>query len=362
MQIADASCRFTRALLTGVLLSPLCVIGVSHAQAQPQKSAPPVVVGIVQPTQGGVNRWVSLPGGIKPQQEAVLYAKVAGYLRSIGVDKGDSVKAGATLAVLETPELSADLSRYRAENDAAKVEYERMQQAIRQAPDLVMPVELDRARGKYEVAKANLERTQSLLGFNKIVAPFSGVVTRRFVDVGAFIPAATSGTAAQNAAIVTLTNFSTVRVQVAVPEAEALLARKGQPARVSVEGLPDRKFEGRISRLAYALDESSKTMLVEVELPNPTLELRPGMYASVQLALQRHDNVMLIPAAALVMERTNAFTYTVNGASAKKRSLRIGFNDGKMVEVQEGIAATDSVILVGKTLISDGMAIRASDK
>lgn len=326
------------------------------------QAANPIPVQIVHPTQGNVNRWVSLPGNIKAQQEAVLFAKVPGYLKSIAVDKGDSVKVGATLAVLETPELSADLSRYRAEFDDARTEYERTQQAIKQAPDLVVPVEMDRSKARYEIAKANLERTQSLLGFNHITAPFSGIVTRRFVDVGAFIPAATSGSTAQSAAIVTLMNFSTVRVQVAVPEAEAPLVNKGQPARLTVESLPDRSFDGKISRFSYALDEVAKTMLVEVDLPNPTLELRPGMYATVKLALQHHDGVMLIPTAALVMEKANAFAYTANGAAAKKRPIKIGFNDGKVVEVKEGIAASDSVLVPEKAPLSDGAAIQAVSK
>lgn len=344
--------RFTRLLLAGALLA----IGNAHAQ----QTATPIAVEFTRPTQGSVNRWITLPGSIKPLQEATLYAKVPGYLQSISVDKGDSVKAGSTLAVLETPELSADLARYQAEHDAAKSEYTRIEQAIKQAPDLIMPLELDRAKGKYEVAKANLVRTQSLLAFSRITAPFSGVITRRFVDVGAFIPSATSGSAAQTSAVVTLMNFNTVRVQVAVPETEAPLVAKGQPARLAVEGLPDRKFEGSITRFSYALDDSSKTMLVEIEIPNPKLELRPGMYASVQLAVQRHDNVMLIPTAALVMEKTNAFAYTTNGNAAKKRPLKIGFNDGNVVEVQEGITAGDNVILVGKKTISDGMAISAA--
>lgn len=320
-------------------------------------AAAPAAVSVVQPQRGSVNRWVTLPGNIRARQEVTLYAKVAGYLKSISVDRGDPVKAGATLAVLETPELTADLARYRAEDEAARVEYERMQQAIRKAPDLVMPVELDRAKGKHDVARANVERTQSLLGFGRITAPFSGVITRRFVDVGAFIPAATAGSAAQSAAIVTLMDFSTVRVHVAVPEVEATLVHKGQPARVSVEGLPDRKFEGKVSRLSYALDDATRTMAVEVELPNPTLALRPGMYTSVQLALQQHDDAMLIPVAALVMEKTNAFAWVVDGGQARKRALKIGFRDDRNVEVLDGLGAGDGVIVPGKTPLSDGIPV-----
>lgn len=345
-----------RTLLRTVIGTALLLCGSVSAQ-----NAAPAAVEFTHPTQGSVYRWVKLPGTIKPLQEATLYAKVAGYLQSISVDKGDNVKAGATLAVLETPELSADLARYKAEVEAAKSEYERLQQAAKQAPDLVMPLELDRAKGRYDVAKATLERTQSMLSFSKITAPFSGTVTKRFVDTGAFIPAATSGSAAQTAAVVTLMNFNTVRVQVAVPDTEAALIQKGWPVKFSVTGLADRNFDGKISRFSYALDEGSKTMLVESELANPKLELRPGMYASVQLALERHDNVLLIPSAALVMEKTNAFAYAVNGSMAKKRAIKIGFNDGKNVEVTEGLAASDSVILVGKKTLSDGMAIQATE-
>jgi len=353
MHTTQPSC-FRHILLIAALLG---VAGIAHSQAP----AAPLAVESARPVRGSVERWITLPGGIKPLQEATLYAKVPGYLQSISVDKGDSVKAGAVLALLETPELSADLARYRAEDDAATAEYERIQQAIQRAPDLIMPVELDRAKGRHEVARANLERTQSLLAFGRITAPFAGIVTQRFVDVGAFIPAATSGSTAQSAAVLTLMDFSTVRVQVAVPEAEAPRVKRGQPARVTSDSLPDRRFTGTITRFAYALDERSRTMMVEIELPNPKLELRPGMYVSVQLALQRHEDVLLIPAAALVMEKANAFVYTVNGNVARKHPVKTGFNDGRMVEVQEGIAADDSVILVGKKAMSDGMAIQATE-
>src|SRR5205823_7837278 len=135
------------------------------------------------------------------------------------------------------------------------------------------------AKGKLDVAKASLERTEALLGFAKIAAPFAGVITKRMVDPGAFIPAATSGSVAQNAAVVTLTDFNRVRVQVAVPELETSLVATGQPATVTADGLPGRSFDGKITRFSYALDEATKTMLAEIEVPNPNLELRPGMYA-----------------------------------------------------------------------------------
>jgi membrane fusion protein (multidrug efflux system) len=318
-------------------------------------------VTVTPPARGSIHRWLKLPGTIRPLREATLYAKVAGYLQEIRVDIGDSVPAGATLAILETPELSAERTRHRAEVAAARAEYERLQQAIRQAPDLVMPVEIDRAKGKFEVAGANLERIETLLRYSAITAPFAGTITKRFVDPGAFIPAATSGSAAQNAAVVTLMDFNAVRVQVAVPDTEAARVRTGLPVRFAVTGLPERTFDGVITRFAYALEDASKTMRVEVEVPNPERVLRPGMYASVELALDRHDDALLIPAAALIMEKTNAFAYLADGDTARKRAIKIGFNDGKNVEVNEGLGASDRVIVAqGKTL-SDGLAIQATE-
>jgi len=159
-------------------------------------------VQIVQPKHGPITRFVTLPGEIKPYQQATLYAKVAGYLKTIAVDKGDQVTEGKLLAEIEVPELIAERSRYKAEVEVAAIDYKRLSESQKKLPDLVVPQTVDDARGKLDVAKANLERTETLLNYAKITAPFSGIITKRTVDPGAFIPAATSGSAAQNAAIV----------------------------------------------------------------------------------------------------------------------------------------------------------------
>src|SRR5205823_1609975 len=156
-------------------------------------------------------------------QAATVYAKVTGYLKAITVDKGDGVKEGALLAEIEVPELLADRAKYKAEVEVSGLDYKRLAEAQKKAPDLVIPLSVDTARGKLEVAKAGLERAETLLQFTKIAAPFSGVITRRMVDPGAFIPAATAGSTPQNAALLTLMDFNTIRLQVAVPEAESSL-------------------------------------------------------------------------------------------------------------------------------------------
>ena len=166
-----------------------------------QSGPAPVNVQTSQPRRGPIARKITLPAEVAPYQQATLYAKVAGYLKSISVDKGDVVKQGDLLAEIEVPELLADKAKFAAEVQVAEIDYKRVQNAQKKAPDLVVPQTVDDAKGKFDVARANQERNDTLLGFTKITAPFSGIITRRLVDPGAFIPAASSGSAAQTAAL-----------------------------------------------------------------------------------------------------------------------------------------------------------------
>ncbi len=331
----------------------------SLAPARAADSAPPLAVKVVHPQRGEITRFITLPGNVRAYQQATLYAKVAGYLKSISVDKGDAVKEGALLAEIEVPELIADRAKYKAEVEVAKIDYDRVREAQSKAPDLVVPQTVDNAKGKFEIAKANLERIETLLGFAKLTAPFAGVVTTRNVDAGAFIPAATSGSAANTAAVLTLMDFSKVRVQVAVPEPEVPLVAKGEPVKVSIEELPGRSFDGTITRFAYALDDTTKTMLAEAELDNAKWELRPGMFATVKIGIERKIDALLVPAEAVVMEKNNAFVFTVVDGKAKKVAVKIGFSDAGKMEIVSGVAASDRVILVGKQTLTDGQPVNA---
>src|SRR5258706_11284475 len=333
--------------LTAVAAATLLalLLGCKDSSSEPPKQpTPPVPVQIVQPKHGPITRFVTLPGEIKPYQQATLYAKVAGYLKTIAVDKGDRVTEGKLLAEIEVPELIAERSRYKAEVEVAAIDYKRLSESQQKVPDLVVPQTVDDARGKLDVAKANLERTETLLNYAKITAPFSGIITKRTVDPGAFIPAATSGSAAQNAAIVTLTDLNRVRLQFAVPELESSLVATDQPVKVSVDGLPGRNFEGKITRFSYSLDEATKTMLAEIELPNPKLELRPGMYAIVKIGIERKEDALLLPTEALVVEKTRNSVFTVADNKAKRLTVKTGFTDGGWVEVLVGVTLDQPVI------------------
>jgi membrane fusion protein (multidrug efflux system) len=318
-------------------------------------------VQTIHPHRGEITRSVTLPGNVLAYQATTLYAKVAGYLKTITVDKGDHVKADELLADIEVPELIADRARYKAEVKVAAIDYKRVSEAQKKAPDLVVPQTVDDAGGKLDIAKANLDRIETLLSYAKITAPFSGVVTRRLVDPGAFIPAATSGSAAQNAALLTLMDFSKVRVQVAVPETEVPFITKGLPVTVTVEELAGRRFTGTVTRYAGALDEATKTMLTEIEMPNPKGELRPGMYATIKIELERKTNALLLPADALIIEKTKTSVFTVAENKADKVLVKVGFNDGTAAEILEGLTSDQPVVLVGKETLQDGQTVNVTE-
>lgn len=348
------------AAASAALLGLLC--GCKPAASEPAKhTPPPVTAQVTQPKRGPITRSVTLPAVIRADQHVTLYAKVAGYLKFIKVDRGDSVKEGDLLAEVEAPELLADQAKYQAEVEVTKTDYQRLTEAQKKAPDLVVPLTVDTAKGKYEMALASFKRNETLLAYAKIIAPFSGTITKRWVDVGALIPAATASSSPQNAAVVTLVDNSKVRIEVAVPSAEAPIVKKDLEVEVRVDELPGKVFKGKVSRFADALDEATQTMASEIELPNPTRELRAGMFATVKLSIDRKADALLIPVEALVVEKVKTSVFTLVDGKAKKISVKVGFADGKSVEILDGVTATDTVILIGKLPPTDGQPVKVTE-
>jgi membrane fusion protein (multidrug efflux system) len=339
------------------LIRPFAAVLVLSLAAVAVAADAPLELKATRAVRGDVVRYVSLPGTVKANRQVTLYSKVPGYLKSLSVDKGDAVQAGQLLGEIEVPELLADLAKQTAELSVAETAHRRINDARAKSPDLITPALFDEAAGRVEIARASLERTQTLLGFSHIAAPFAGIVTARYADPGAFIPAAASGSTAQSAAVVTLMDFATVRVHVAVPEMEAPLVAVGEPVKFSLESLPGKTFEAKISRFGYALDPATKTTLVEADFANASLLLRPGMYATVRVGVDKHSGVITLPTEALVMEKTAAFVFKTVDGRAKKTAIKPGFNDGAHFEVAEGLAENDLVLIAGKTALTDGQLV-----
>lgn len=318
----------------------------------------PREVEVRSPRRGDIHRFVSLPGSVYANQQVTLHAKVAGYLKRIVVDKGEAVESGQVLAELELPEIVAERARREAELKIAKIEADRIGDARNKAPDLITPQVADAAAGRLAMAQAGLAENDAMIRYAKIAAPFDGIVTMRYVDSGAFVPAATAGSNPQAAAIVALMDYSTVRVRVSVPEVEAVRVQVGQPVVVTIDSLQGKTFYGKVSRHSGALDEGTRSLLVEADLPNPDLILRPGMYAIVRIGVEMHTDVMLVPAAALVREKAAGFLFLLEDGRAKRVPVKFGFNDGESVEVLEGLPEGARVILPGKTTLVAGQAVK----
>lgn len=304
-----------------------------------------------KPTTGTIHRWVSLPATLAPWQQATLHAKVTGYIAKISVDIGDAVKAGQVLATLEVPELQADIAKSKAEVTAASIEVNRLHEAREKSPDLVLPQAVDDAEAKLSIAKAGLERSETQIQFATLKAPFDGIITARFADLGSLATANTTK-------LLEITDFSTLRLQIPVTELETGLVTVGKPVKAQIDAFGAMPIEASINRIAYTLDPATRTMLTEADLKNPDLKLRPGMYAMSKIAVEKHEGATIIPVAALVMEKTNAFVFKLMEGKAIKTAVKLGFNDGMNVEVPE-LKIDDVLIVPGTVALTDKQAIIA---
>lgn len=354
--------HFPFLLLGASTMGLLCGCDRSSSTAADTQSAPIPNVQIIRPHRGEISRAITLPTfRLLAYQQATLYAKVGGYLKTLNVDIGDAVTNGEVLARIEVPELQAERTKYEAQVEVAETDYRRVREARQKSPSLVMPLTVDNAKASYDVANANLKRLKTMLGFAKIVAPFSGVVTKRWVDPGAFIPAATSSSAARDAALLTLMDASKLRIQVAVPEPEVPFIKTGLPTQITVDELPGKVFNGTVTRYAHTLDEATKTMLTEIEIPNPDGKLLPGMFASVKLTVEEKPDALLVPAEALVIGKNSSSVFTVVDQKAKLVPVKTGFNDGISVEITEGLQPDEPVVLAGKQMLTDGQTVNATE-
>lgn len=327
------------------------------AGSSPSSAALPVQTLPVQ--RRDLARTLTLPGNVSPWLQATLYAKVPGYLKSMNADKGDVVKKGQLLAVLDAPEVEQLFQQADADYQIKQVTFERLRNVWRENPDVIAKQDVDMAEAAAKASKHMRDSRRSMLEYTKVFAPFDGTVTARFADPGAFIPAAT-GSATQSIPFYTVMDLDIVRVYVSVPQEAALWANQGVPAILTARELPGQEIRGAITRTTNALDPSTRTLLVEIDLPNPNHRLRPGMFVTATLMLEEHPQALALPPAALVSGNTGTSVFVVEGGTAKLVPVKTGLDDGTWVEVTEGLQQNMEVVVVGKTGLTDGQAVRAS--
>ena len=309
---------------------------------------------VVKPDSGVVERTITLPGDLVGYYQSALYAKVTGYLKSISVDKGDWVKTGQVLAVIEVPELEQQLARVKADLEVQRLTYQRLESVWKEDPRLVARQDVDIAFGKYQEAKASTDELLAMDSFTRITAPFDGVITGRFVDPGALIHAdgqQTAGMPLQGEGrsggtpvpVVSVARLDKLRIYIYVPQREADSVHRGLPATVTVQGLDGSHFSATVARFSHSLDLATRTMLTEVDLENPGHELYPGMYADVTLILQRDSDALRLPAATIGGEDTHA-VFLVKAGRLAEVPVTVGLNDGRNVEISSGLTTKDLVV------------------
>jgi len=358
-----------------------------------------VSVQVALPERNEITKQVVLAGSVEAIEQATLYARISGYLKSIKVDIGDRVSS-EVLAEIDVPEMGpeyqgaeaeverakmnienarAELERARAELELKRITYERLNSIREQEPDVMPQQQVDEAKAQFEVARAMVSvaeakikvhrsevskaeasraRLATLMEYTKIHAPFSGVIVKRHVDPGALIQQASSQT--NVSPVVTVARVDTLRVFVDVAEPEISFVKKGSPVTLRVDSLPGRVFKGTCTRYAGALDPKTRTMRTQIDLPNRDGVLRPGMYAEVVLSLGQKQDVLTVPASALIIEGEKSYVYTATGGKARRVEVRTGSDDGIRVEITDGLTGAEPVITNGKNLVKDGTPVRVS--
>ena len=324
------------------------------------------VVSVVSPTVAEPTQEIRLPGTTQAFSDASLFARTNGYVKAWYFDIGARVKKGQLLAEIETPEVDQQLQQARADLETAQanlrqaeITAERWKNLLQS--DSVSQQETDQAVNALGATKAtvnsnaaNVRRLEQLQGFEKIYAPFDGVITARNLDIGVLINA--GSTPSQE--LFHIAAIDRLRVFVAVPEVYAPIARPGAKATLTLDAFPGQTFRGVLVRTANAIDLTARTLLVEVDVDNSRAELLPGAYVFVHLQLPRDVRSVTIPVNTLIFRAQGLQVAVVRDGQAKLVPVTIGRDHGTFVEIVSGLEPSDQVIVAPADSLSSGTPVR----
>jgi RND family efflux transporter MFP subunit len=389
-----------------LLIALACVLAIGviayvvHRHREPdaagEVSAPPPTVSVATAHGGFIANQLTVAGVFQAFQEIDVHGKVSGYIRHIYVDIGDRVRQGQTLAVLEVPELQAEVAgaqagisqtqqnisrlgsevaREEAGYAAVHANYVRLKQASDQQPGLVAAQELDdalakdrsaasqvdaaksavaAAQGQLGVSRAENLRVSSMAQYATITAPYSGVVTMRYADTGSLIPAGTAE--GLNQAVVRLAQSDVLRLRMPVPERDVPLVHIGSVVTVHVQAT-GQQFPGTVVRFTRDVSNSTRTMMTEVDVANSALTLTPGMYADVTFNLEQKNNALIIPASAVIQGDQPSVMLVDADNRVQKRPVDLGIAGANQQEVASGLKPGDRVIIGGLSTLQPGQQV-----
>jgi RND family efflux transporter MFP subunit len=320
-------------------------------------------VAVVHPQRTSSNQDVTLPGNVQAFMETPIYARTGGYLTKWYVDIGGKVAEGQLLALIDTPDVDQQLKQAQAAQlqaeanlELAKTTAERWQNLLK--TDSVSQQEVDQnvsaykaRQADFQAAVANVDRLKYLTSLQRVTAPFSGVITARNIDIGALI---TSGNSQQ---LFKLAQINVLRVYVNVPEPYGNAMVPGISAELHVAEFVNRSFAGKVVRTAGAIDPASRTLLTEVDVPNPKGEIMPGAYAEVAFHLEGGTRPLVIPSTALIFRSAGSQVAVVENNHARLRRVTIGRDFGSNLEIVSGVRDTDEVIVNPPDSIDDSQPV-----
>ncbi|MGC2475661.1 MAG: efflux RND transporter periplasmic adaptor subunit [Candidatus Sulfotelmatobacter sp.] len=389
--------KSTSAILASLALASAITLSACSGDAEKNvhASGPSVTVGVTKVVKKSLGRQITMSSELVPFQEIAVYAKESGYVKKLLVDYGSHVKAGAVIAVLEIPELEAqlqedeaeiknannqisraqhELGRYQAQYKALHLQYTRLHGVFESQPGIVAQQEVDDAQGKdlaassqvdagqasldaaqsqLSVAKAKLVHDQSLYDYSKITAPFAGIVTDRFANLGTLVQAGT-GSSTQAMPIVRLSEDDLFRLVIPVPESYVPFIRVGDPVDVRVPAL-NRTFPGKVARFSVDVREDTRTMHTEVDVKNPDHLLVPGLYADADLTLEHKEGIPSIPLQAVNHEGDKTTVLVVNSSNElEDRPVSLGLQTATDAEVVTGLREGEDVVVSDRSGLKPG--------
>jgi len=295
-----------------------------------------------------------LPGTFDAFNQTTIFPRSNGYVKSWKVDIGDNVKAGQLLAEIEEPEVDQQLAQARAQQEIAKVTADRWRDLLDRK--VVSKQEYDQNEKAYEAANANLQQLEKIQGFQQVVAPFTGKITARNIDVGTLV---TAGTGNSGTPLFNMVQSDPLRVYVFVPQTNAASMREGLKAKILVQERPGQDFEGTVTRTAGALDPTSRTMQVEVQVPNHDGNLYAGMYGQVKFLLPDDNAPIVVPADAFVFRAQGPQVVTVtNDNRIHWQKISVGRDFGTQLEVLDGLAENTKVVINPNDDLVEGIQVQ----
>jgi RND family efflux transporter MFP subunit len=380
-----------------ILASIAMAIGLCSCsdKANVQANGPTVTVGVTKVVKKSLARQITLSSELVPFQEIDVYAKESGYVQKLNVDYGTHVRAGQVMAVLEIPELEAqlqedqaeiknatnqvtraqhELERYQAQYKALHLEYTRLNGVFETQPGLVAQQEVDDAQGKdlaassqvdagqaaldaaqsqLAAAKAKLIHDQSLFDYSKITAPFNGVVTERYANLGTLMQAGI-GSSTQAMPLVRLSEDDLFRLVIPVPEAYVRYVKIGEEINVRVPSL-GRSFPGKVARFSVDVRSDTRTMHTEVDVPNPRRVLLPGLYAEADLTFDKRDDIPSVPVQALAHEGNDTTALVVSpDGTVERRKVQVGIQSATYAEIISGLNEGEQVVVSDRSGVKPG--------